>query len=296
MSNTIPDPHPFVSIVIPTCDRNDLLGRCLECLAPGTQTAMADSYEVIVSDDGAEQTAEEMLAEKFPWARWLRGPRRGPAANRNSGAGHARGSWLLFTDDDCLPDPAWIISYLETISEDPSVAVMEGRVYSDPVLGISEGAPRNEGGLFWTCNLAVEKAAFHMIGGFSEEFPFPSMEDVEFRTRFQKTKIKTQYVASASVYHPPKTIPSFVEHFRRSSASLQVFLKLHPDRHPDFRLFPSAFHMMRWTLNRVKCGWVVSPVSVAKVLPEILLGQLLFFMTLSCLRARRLVRSRYAFL
>ena len=43
---------PSFSVVIPTCERNDLLARCLERLAPGAQRFSADRYEVIVTDDG----------------------------------------------------------------------------------------------------------------------------------------------------------------------------------------------------------------------------------------------------
>src|SRR5579862_6697110 len=41
---------PVISVVIPTRHRNDLLSRCLDCLAPGAQTLSAGQYEVIVSD------------------------------------------------------------------------------------------------------------------------------------------------------------------------------------------------------------------------------------------------------
>ena len=93
---------PLFSVVIPTCHRNDALAACLERLAPGKQSLAAASYEVIVTDDGSRATSEAMLREKFPWAKWMAGPRRGPAANRNHGAKHANGNWIAFADDDCL--------------------------------------------------------------------------------------------------------------------------------------------------------------------------------------------------
>ncbi|MFM6077529.1 MAG: glycosyltransferase, partial [Dolichospermum sp.] len=48
------------SVIIPTYHRNDLLVKCLNCLTPGVQTLPADQYEVIVSDDGYQSTAQEM--------------------------------------------------------------------------------------------------------------------------------------------------------------------------------------------------------------------------------------------
>src|SRR5688572_17920597 len=107
----------LISIIVPTCHRNDLLAKCLDRLAPEVQSdvvlcakdsARADRqsgtaespflgatvapnpkavrYEVIVTDDGKDATAEQMIGESYPWATWLPGPRRGPASNRNNGA------------------------------------------------------------------------------------------------------------------------------------------------------------------------------------------------------------------
>ncbi|MFM6224388.1 MAG: glycosyltransferase family 2 protein, partial [Dolichospermum sp.] len=73
------------SVIIPTYHRNDLLAKCLDCLAPGMQTLPADQYEVIVSDDGYQSTAQEMIEQNYPWVKWVAGPGKGPAANRNNG-------------------------------------------------------------------------------------------------------------------------------------------------------------------------------------------------------------------
>jgi glycosyltransferase involved in cell wall biosynthesis len=101
----------LISVVIPTRHRNKALAECLQRLAPGVQTLPADGYEVIVTDDGSVTTAEVLVRERFPWARWTAGPRRGPAANRNHGASVARGDCLAFTDDDCLPSPGWLAAF-----------------------------------------------------------------------------------------------------------------------------------------------------------------------------------------
>ena len=54
----------LISVVVPTCHRNDLLARCLEGLAPGAQTLPADQYEVIVTDDGTRSTAEALIGNR----------------------------------------------------------------------------------------------------------------------------------------------------------------------------------------------------------------------------------------
>jgi len=45
MTNTLK-----ISVIIPTCHRNDLLAKCLDCLAPGVQTLPPEQYKVIVTE------------------------------------------------------------------------------------------------------------------------------------------------------------------------------------------------------------------------------------------------------
>ena len=84
------------SVIIPTFHRIDLLSVCLERLSPEKQNFLSEYYEVIVTDDGREITAEKMVEELFPWVKWVKGPCKGPAANRNYGASVSQGDYLVF--------------------------------------------------------------------------------------------------------------------------------------------------------------------------------------------------------
>lgn len=198
-----------ISVVIPTCHRNDLLAKCLDCLAPGVQTLLADQYEVIVTDDGSKSTAEQMVAEQYPWAKWTQGPRRGPASNRNHGAQQGSGEWIAFTDDDCLPDPNWLSSYVQAIKFD--CLVYEGKtIAKKSIPGPFWTSPINtKGGLLWSCNMMLAKSAFDALEGFDEGFPSPHMEDVDFRDRIEERYGKPLFVPDALIDHPPRRIPSF---------------------------------------------------------------------------------------
>ena len=120
-----------LSVIIPTYYRNDLLAKCLGELAPVVQVLSIEQYEVIVSDDGMKHTAERMVKEKYTWAKWVAGPGRGPASNRNNGAKHAKGEWLVFLDDDCVPDRNILSAYLAAINSYPLANVFEGRISAD---------------------------------------------------------------------------------------------------------------------------------------------------------------------
>lgn len=195
---------PLFSVIIPTYHRNDLLAKCLDCLAPNVQTLPPDKYEVIVTDDGCETTAEQMTHERYRWAKWVAGPCKGPAANRNNGAMYAQGEWLAFTDDDCLPDPQWLENYAKAIVAHPAYLVFEGRTYVDrPRRSLAETSPINEtGGYLLSCNFTLQKQLFESLAGFDERFIYAAMEDVDLRLRLTESGYKFYFVRTASVCHP----------------------------------------------------------------------------------------------
>ncbi|HTY49095.1 MAG TPA: glycosyltransferase family A protein, partial [Steroidobacteraceae bacterium] len=163
-----------ISIVIPTCNRPEMLGECLRRVAAAIDAAGRPQVEVIVSDDSRDERTRDYVASGHPWVRWVRGPRRGPAANRNTGVAAASGAWIIFTDDDCLPEPRWLRAYLQAMQADPASNVFEGRTVADrPRRRLDEESPVNEtGGYLWSCNMAIRRELFEHMGGFCESFPY----------------------------------------------------------------------------------------------------------------------------
>ena len=197
---------PKISVVIPTRHRNDLLALCLDRLAPGIQSLPTEEYEVIVTDDGSTSTAQQLVQDKYPWARWTAGPRRGPAANRNHGAALAKGEWLAFTDDDCLPDTQWL-SKLSEAMDGPALA-LEGAIHplGDTTQDLAECPVNLTGGYFWSANIAVKRLLFEKIGGFDVAYPLAAHEDVDMKLRLAAfTEIR--FVQNAIIRHPVRFIP-----------------------------------------------------------------------------------------
>lgn len=196
---------PFLSVVIPTCHRNDYLARLLDLLAPGIQTLAPNCYEVIVADAGVLSTARTMVREKYPWAAWLAAPGKAPGANRNAGAGQARGAWLLFLDDDCLVKPDYLQTY-HTLAVSGQYDVIEGMIAcpdaSDHPLW---HCPLNlHGGCFWSGNLALRQTFFATLQGFDENFL--RLEDMEFAHRIKTTGGRTVFSKEAVAMHPKQRI------------------------------------------------------------------------------------------
>ncbi|CAN5414758.1 glycosyltransferase [soil metagenome] len=194
----------LISVVIPTYHRNDLLARCLERLAPGRQRLDAASYEVIVTDDGKNSTAEALVRETFPWVKWVQGPQRGPAANRNNGARHATAEWIAFLDDDCVASDDWLAAYRNAI--DDKAVIYEGRTTCNAGCHpLWEEAPINlNGGNLWSCNIMVHRRVMQELNGFDEKFPSPAMEDIDFQQRALGAGLAIKFVAQAVVDHPPR--------------------------------------------------------------------------------------------
>ncbi|MEI7729520.1 MAG: glycosyltransferase family A protein [Verrucomicrobiota bacterium] len=193
---------PFISVVIPTCHRNDLLARCLALLHPDVLNLASEEYEVIVTDDGVNTTAERLLGDQFPYVHWTAGPKRGPAANRNHGAQMAQGEWVAFLDDDCIPSPGWLPALISR-ARGNSVDVIEGRtvIPNKQDRPLTHAVENHSGGVFWSCNLAVKRTFFHQIGGFDEDFLEAGGEDMEFGARIKRSG-SIIFCADAVVNHP----------------------------------------------------------------------------------------------
>jgi len=254
------------SVVVPTCRRNDLLARCLERLAPGAQTLDAGRYEVIVTDDGRDATAEAMIREQFPWAKWTAGPARGPAANRNHGASQAQFEWIAFTDDDCLPSPGWLEAFAKAI--DGEHTVYEGRTTcEDGLPSPAYAAPLNEnGGFLWTCNMIISAETFERVGGLCEHFPYPAVEDVEFRERLLALGFEFPFVPGAVVDHPPRRKPGPIVIARRHESEAAYWLASGKDvsllRSYVRPILGTAYREMRQHCSLSAWWWISTNVPV----------------------------------
>lgn len=197
-----------ISVIIPACHRPVQLGDCLARLASGRQALPATEYEVIVSDDSKDSRVRALVQEKFPWVQWTCGPQRGPAANRNHGARRAAGEWLVFLDDDCLPNSGWLSAFAEQMWRDAKAGLLEGRTICPDRTGhpLEEVVDNPQGGNFWSCNLAVRRLDFETLGGFDEEFTEPAQEDAEFAHRAHARAVRSVFVAGALVEHPARRV------------------------------------------------------------------------------------------
>ena len=258
--------QPLFSVIIPTCNRNKTLGLCLERLAAGKQQDMtlipagADAtqteynYEVLVSDDSSNAEAKAFLNEHFPWVQWIEGPKKGPAFNRNHGATQARGSWIVFTDDDCLPQDEWLWQFANVL-EDRTHKALEGAILpqGNGNKDLSVCPINHTGGNFWSANIAIEKTVFQELGGFDEQFPRPKLEDSDLYLRL-KEKTTIPFIKEAVVLHPVHQL-SLIQACRKEYLDLPshaYFLAKHDQSGMLTILKKEYLHWFRWCYHCLK--------------------------------------------
>lgn len=201
----------ILSIIIPTYNRNELLKICLDRLHPDIQRLNSEFYEVIVSDDSEQNNAKELIENNYSWVRWISGKKKGPACNRNNGAKQSEGKWLIFLDDDVIPDKSILNNYFFAVKAHSEIKVFEGYVNADrPKQRFDEESPINiSGGNLWSCNFMIERELFFDLKGFDETFPYAAMEDIDFHKRIKNKGVSIHFLKDCKVIHPWRRVFAF---------------------------------------------------------------------------------------
>jgi glycosyltransferase involved in cell wall biosynthesis len=209
-----PSHIPVFSIVIPTFRRLDQLLMTLAAIED--QTFPKEHFEVIVSDDGSGDGTVEHLnayAERSALRiAVLTGPNGGPAAARNRGIATAKGEWVVFTDDDCVPDPEWLDGFMKAIGADVGLSGAGGFVerYQDTLLGryidwsrmmLPPVKADGTASYLVTANALYRRQLLVEIGGFDLAFKAPGGEDPHLSFRALERGAKLVYLPSVKVRH-----------------------------------------------------------------------------------------------
>lgn len=156
--------------------------------------------------------------------RWIEVPAgRGLAYNRNRVIEAAQGEVLVWTDDDCLPQPGWLESLLSAL-DTPSISAAAGTILIPPsgfvgdsisALGFPAGGsagfatmfPVHEDGTtdnLPSGNCAIRASVVRELGGFDESMTLGG-EDTEFSYRLRQAGHRVLYCPDATVVHPART-------------------------------------------------------------------------------------------
>lgn len=221
-------PAPRFSIVIPTYNRPESLRNCLSGIA--ALTADRSTFEVIVVDDASDGDTAAVVGafvDDMDIVVLHQEENRGPASARNRGAGEARGDYLFFLDDDCIPCRDWLERMGGYLDNRPHVAVggnsrnglseslcSEAQQMLMDYLAVQFNGDPENAGFCATNNLAVPREAFLRLGGFDTNFRRAAGEDREFCHRWIRSGNGLHFTRCAPVYH-------------QHAMGLAEFVKLH---------------------------------------------------------------------
>ncbi|MFZ0545692.1 MAG: glycosyltransferase [Candidatus Promineifilaceae bacterium] len=242
---------PSFSIIIPTHGRPDALNHCLEALARLDYPPEQVEIIIVYDGDGPDQPPG------YP-VKTLTQPKRGPAAARNLGAAHAAGTYLAFTDDDCLPSADWLGQLSAVLAQFPD-RMVGGRVINALTNNSYAAASQLlveflyeqfdpdslQAGFFASNNMAVRRDLFLELGGFDTTFPMAAGEDRELCRRWLNAGYGMIYQPEAIVHHTHAlTLTGFwrqhlnygrgAYHFRHTQARQQ---------HRQLKLEPVSFYL-----------------------------------------------------
>ncbi len=208
---------PTVSVVIPTYNRLPRLRRVLAAL--DTQTYPTDRFEVVVVSDGSTDGTDEFLAGAsgpFELA-VVTQENQGPAVARNRGVEAARGSIVLFIDDDVVATPRLIEEHVDSHAAQTGDAVVIGPMITPPDYpmqpwvaweqdmlykqydAMSTGVYAATFRQFYTGNASLPRERFLEVGGFDSRFR--RAEDVELAYRLDGAGLRWIWNPDAVGHH-----------------------------------------------------------------------------------------------
>jgi hypothetical protein len=118
---------PDVSILVATRNRRESLAGFLSVVS---SLSDSPSWELIVVDNGSTDGTDDLLlsaAARVPIISIYEG-RPGKSRALNRALARARGEILVFTDDDVIPGPQWLVALYSASQEYPDANVFGGKV------------------------------------------------------------------------------------------------------------------------------------------------------------------------
>jgi len=229
------------SIVIPVHNHAALTRQCLEALmASPVEGAL---LEIVVVDDGSTDSTPDLLADYLENVRVVRHEQAsGFAGACNDGAAAASGDWLVFLNNDTIPEPGWLDALLRYASEREQVGFTgakllfpNGRIQHAGVVFARNLSPHHIYAGFPSDHPAVNKSRefqvvtaacglirrelFDEAGAFDQAF-VNGYEDIDLCLRLRRLGYEVHYCHESVVSH----LESATRYALSDQAGLELFL------------------------------------------------------------------------
>ncbi len=212
---------PVASIVIPVYGQ---FAHTLACLRALAAHPPATPFEVIVVDDGSTDETSWRLPS-VDGLRYHRRPANGGfIAACNDGAALATGEYLVFLNNDTVPQPGWLEALLGTFETHPDTGLAgaqllypDGRLQESGGIVFSDGSGWNYGRFGDPddprhayvretdyCSgaaIAIPRALFEDIGGFDTRYAPAYYEDTDLAFAVRERGLRVRVQPFARVVH-----------------------------------------------------------------------------------------------
>jgi GT2 family glycosyltransferase len=194
------------------------------------------AFDVLVVEQSANvDPALERLLDREGW-RLMRDRGRGVARARNLGWRAVDAEWVVYMDDDVLPEPGWAAGLSRVLEENAGAAVV---MADTPAQGVPDGdylvvsafpIEREEVRrgrwlrpwlIGFTLNQAFRRSALEAMGGFDERLGagaprFPSSADMDINYRLLRAGEHALLTPAARAHHNQwRPLPELGPHYER---------------------------------------------------------------------------------
>ena len=212
---------PIASIVIPVYNEFPRTVACLRALAEHPPTTR---FEVIVVDDGCSDETVTAVPQIAGVRYHRRAQNGGFIAACNDGASLARGEYLIFLNNDTIPQPGWLDALIGTFAEHTDVGLVgaqllypDGRLQEAGGVVFDDGSGWNYGrfespedprfAYLRDCDyasgaaIAITRALFAACGGFDTRYAPAYYEDTDLAFAVRAAGKRVIYQPAARVIH-----------------------------------------------------------------------------------------------
>ena len=270
MGNHVLGETVFLSIVIPTYNRLQILEKCLRALETQelSKENHIEGYEVVLVDDGSTDGTLNWLAthkDEFTHLRCFEQNHAGPAAARNLGVEKAQGDTIIFIDSDLV--------VLSNFLQAHTNALLQGREKLGSDRFFTYGAVINtcnftnptaepykitdfSAAFFATGNVAIPKHWLEKAGLFDTGFQLYGWEDLELGVRLKKLGLQLIKCPEAVGYHwhpafSLQQIPKLIDQEIQRGRMGVLFYQKHPTWEVKMMIQMTWFHRLLWGIISV---------------------------------------------
>lgn len=226
------------SIIIPIYNQISLTRQCLDALWNTLPTNF--TCEVIIVDDGSSDTSLQLLSHEYPeHVRVVSHlDNQGFAAACNSGALDATATYLVFLNNDSIPQPGWLTALVDYIESHPAAAAVGSKLlYPNDTIQhagvaicqdryprhIYNGFPANHPAvnrsrrfqIVTAACMLIRRTLFEQVGGFDTSFR-NGFEDVDLCLRLGELGYEIHYCHTSTLYHLESVSPGRFDHDREN--------------------------------------------------------------------------------